>query len=59
MISEGINDNYLPLWFQDAGYDTYYVGKLWNAHSVENYNSPYAKGWTGSVSHPILQQSFP
>ncbi|KAF5005111.1 hypothetical protein FDECE_8431 [Fusarium decemcellulare] len=48
VIAEGINDNYLPHWLQDAGYDTYYVGKLWNAHSIENYDKPYAKGWNGS-----------
>jgi N-acetylglucosamine-6-sulfatase len=33
---------------QDAGYNTYYVGKLFNAHTVDNYASPYPAGWTGS-----------
>lgn len=33
---------------QNAGYNTYYVGKLFNAQRVENYDSPHAAGWTGS-----------
>jgi N-acetylglucosamine-6-sulfatase len=33
---------------QDAGYNTYYSGKLWNAHSVDNYNKPFAGGYNGS-----------
>jgi arylsulfatase A-like enzyme len=28
VVSAGWNDNYLPLWMQDAGYNTYYVGKV-------------------------------
>ncbi|KAF2258996.1 arylsulfatase-like protein [Lojkania enalia] len=48
VVSEGINDNYLPLWLQDAGYNTYYTGKLWNAHNLDNYDSPFARGFNGS-----------
>lgn len=33
---------------QQAGYNTYYTGKLWNAHSVDNYDSPRAQGFNGS-----------
>jgi len=33
---------------QDAGYDTYYVGKLFNAQSTSNYDKPYPRGWNGS-----------
>ncbi|CRL25726.1 Arylsulfatase, plant [Penicillium camemberti] len=40
-IEQGFNDNYLPVWLQNAGYNTYYTGKLMNAHSVENYDNPY------------------
>jgi arylsulfatase A-like enzyme len=29
--------------FQDAGYNTFYTGKLFNAHTVENYDSPHGK----------------
>lgn len=47
-ISQGFNDAYLPVWLQEGGYDTYYVGKLFNAHTVENFASPHAQGWTGS-----------
>lgn len=36
------------MWLQAAGYSTYYVGKLFNAHSVSNYDSPFPGGWTGS-----------
>ncbi|KAI5924219.1 alkaline-phosphatase-like protein [Camillea tinctor] len=47
-VSQGLNDKYLPVWLQEAGYNTYYTGKLFNAHSVDNYDSPHAAGWTGS-----------
>ncbi|KAI1113323.1 arylsulfatase-like protein [Nemania sp. NC0429] len=47
-VSQGLNDKYLPVWLQDVGYNTYYTGKLFNAHSVVTYNSPFAAGWTGS-----------
>ncbi|KAI1452390.1 alkaline-phosphatase-like protein [Annulohypoxylon moriforme] len=47
-VSQGLNENYLPVWLQESGYNTYYTGKLFNAHSVDNYNSPYAAGWTSS-----------
>lgn len=51
-VDEGLNDNYLPVWLQEAGYATYYVGKLFNAHSILNYFAPFANGWTGSVGSP-------
>ncbi|OQE44203.1 hypothetical protein PENCOP_c002G03337 [Penicillium coprophilum] len=47
-IERGFNENYLPVWMQQAGYDTYYTGKLMNGHSLENYNSPYPAGFNGS-----------
>jgi arylsulfatase A-like enzyme len=47
-VSQGFNENYLPLWLQAAGYNTYYVGKLFNAQTITNYDSPHASGWTGS-----------
>ncbi|KAI9155026.1 Arylsulfatase [Paramyrothecium foliicola] len=47
-VKNGHNENYLPLWLQDAGYNTYYTGKMFNAHTIWNYNSPYLKGWNGS-----------
>ena len=47
-MSQGLNGHYLPIWLQEAGYRTYYTGKLFNAHTVENYNEPFPAGWTGS-----------
>ncbi|KAF7523244.1 hypothetical protein G7054_g11829 [Neopestalotiopsis clavispora] len=48
VVDQGVNDDNLFLWMQDAGYQTYYVGKLWNFHAVDNYNKPFAKGFNGS-----------
>ncbi|KAK0713927.1 arylsulfatase-like protein [Lasiosphaeria miniovina] len=47
-IRQGFNNAYLPVWLQQAGYNTYYTGKLFNAHTVENYDAPHAAGWNGS-----------
>ncbi|KAI0022873.1 arylsulfatase [Xylariomycetidae sp. FL0641] len=47
-VEGGFNTNYLPIWMQDAGYNTYHVGKLFNSLSVDNYNKPWPGGWTGS-----------
>ncbi|EPS33769.1 hypothetical protein PDE_08731 [Penicillium oxalicum 114-2] len=47
-VSEGHNDDYLPLWLQEAGYNTYYTGKFLNAHTTSNYNKPYPKGWNST-----------
>ncbi|KIW48420.1 uncharacterized protein PV06_01006 [Exophiala oligosperma] len=48
ILREGINDDYLPLWMQNAGYNTYYTGKLWNHHHIDNYDKPRARGFNGS-----------
>lgn len=48
IVERGINDDYLPLWMQGAGYNTYYTGKLWNFHSVDNYDDPYVRGFNAS-----------
>ncbi|KAF5973854.1 putative arylsulfatase [Fusarium bulbicola] len=47
-VSQGLNENYLPVWLKEAGYNTYYTGKLFNAHTIHNYNSPYPAGWTAT-----------
>ncbi|KAJ6442199.1 arylsulfatase [Purpureocillium lavendulum] len=47
-VAEGLNDKYLPVWLQAAGYNTYYTGKLMNGHTIQTYKAPYAKGWTRS-----------
>jgi hypothetical protein len=48
-VSQGFNDNFLPVWLQEVDYNTYYTGKLFNAHTVQNYDSPHVNGFTGSV----------
>ncbi|KAG6907810.1 hypothetical protein DXG01_007292 [Tephrocybe rancida] len=47
-IEQGFNSNFLPVWLQQAGYETYYTGKLFNGHAVDNYNNPFVAGFTGS-----------
>jgi N-acetylglucosamine-6-sulfatase len=47
-VAQGLNENWLPVWLQKAGYNTYYTGKLFNAHTVQNWNNPRPKGWTSS-----------
>ncbi|EFX06431.1 arylsulfatase [Grosmannia clavigera kw1407] len=47
-VSQGLNEAYLPVWLQQADYNTYYTGKLFNAHTIDNYDSPRPAGWTGS-----------
>ncbi|KAF3765633.1 hypothetical protein M406DRAFT_88476 [Cryphonectria parasitica EP155] len=47
-VSQGLNSNYLPVWLQEAGYNTYYTGKLFNSHTIANYDSPYPAGWTAT-----------
>ncbi|KAJ5156332.1 hypothetical protein N7492_009135 [Penicillium capsulatum] len=47
-VDRGFNDNFLPVWLQEAGYDTYYTGKLFNAHTINNYNQPHVNGFNGS-----------
>lgn len=47
-LSQGLNEKYLPVWLQNEGYNTYYAGKLFNAHTTDNYNTPHAAGWNGS-----------
>lgn len=47
-MERGFNDDYLPVWLQNAGYDTYYTGKLFNGHTTSNYDSPHVAGFTSS-----------
>ncbi|GME32631.1 putative arylsulfatase precursor protein [Neofusicoccum parvum] len=59
-VQEGHNENYLPIWLQDAGYSTYYIGKMMNGLSTSNYNNPYPAGWNGTdfLITPNLYQYF-
>ncbi|PHH61157.1 hypothetical protein CDD81_725 [Ophiocordyceps australis] len=46
-VAEGLNDKYLPIWLQEAGYATYYTGKLLNGVSATAPEKP--RGWTRSA----------
>ena len=47
-VDEGLNRDYLPVWINQAGIRTYYVGKLMNSYGVKNHNSPHPAGWDQS-----------
>ncbi|KAM0257585.1 hypothetical protein ACHAQJ_004285 [Trichoderma viride] len=47
-VQNGYNDHHLALWLQQSGYNTYYAGKLFNAHTIYNYDSPPVSGYTQS-----------
>ncbi|MCJ1307627.1 hypothetical protein MMC25_001274 [Agyrium rufum] len=59
-ISQGLNQAWLPMWLQQAGISTYYVGKLMNSHGITNYNKPFPAGFTGSefLLEPYTYQYF-
>jgi hypothetical protein len=44
-VSQELNENYLPVWLQEAGYRNLYTGRLFNAYLIENYNSHFPAGW--------------
>jgi N-acetylglucosamine-6-sulfatase len=48
-IQNGYNDHHLALWLQNSGYNTYYGGKLFNGHTIDNYDSPQMSGYTDSA----------
>jgi hypothetical protein len=46
---QGLNDNYLAVWLNNLGINTYYVGKFLNHFSQTNLATPAPpKGWTNS-----------
>ncbi|PLN80394.1 Arylsulphatase [Aspergillus taichungensis] len=47
-VERGFNEDWFPVWMQNAGYNTFYTGKLMNAQSVTTYNKPFVKGFNGS-----------
>lgn len=59
-VSQGYTDKHLAYWMQEAGYNTYYSGKLFNHHTTDNYNSPAVQGFTGSdfILDPFTYQYF-
>lgn len=53
-INNGLHEKYLPVWLQEAGYGTYYTGKLMNGFSTSTYNNPYQAGWTDTDCECLL-----
>ncbi|KAG2440647.1 hypothetical protein HYH02_010226 [Chlamydomonas schloesseri] len=54
MMGQDLDHDYLPLWLQGAGYNTYMVGKFLNGFTykaVKKLGCP--KGWT--VADPLIQ----
>ncbi|KAG8157519.1 hypothetical protein KVR01_012561 [Diaporthe batatas] len=47
-IKQGLNSNWLPVWLKAAGYNNYYVGKLFNSHTIANYFLPFPAGFKGT-----------
>jgi arylsulfatase A-like enzyme len=44
-----LNTNYLPVWINESGIRTYYVGKFMNSYTVNNFAMPaHPRGWTES-----------
>jgi len=39
-VKEGLNEDWLPVWLQEAGYNTYYVGKV----CIDGYKVPHGSG---------------
>src|SRR5277367_5330793 len=62
-LSQGLNEDYLPLWLQAAGYNTYYTGKLMNSYSGPYCNQTYPKGFNSSryvsSTFMVFKCSFP
>ncbi|KAJ3289565.1 hypothetical protein HDU79_003919 [Rhizoclosmatium sp. JEL0117] len=58
-LREGMDNEYLPKWLQDAGYSTYYIGKLLNGYGVHNHEQ-IPKGWTDfdALVHPYIYDNF-
>ncbi|KAK1991440.1 alkaline phosphatase-like protein [Colletotrichum falcatum] len=57
-VKNGHDENYMPIWLQDAGYNTFYTGKMFNAHTIWNCDSPHLSDQNSSpnqdrpVNHP-------
>ncbi|KAJ5231749.1 arylsulfatase [Penicillium citrinum] len=55
-VERGFNENYLLVWLQNAGYNTLYTGKLFNSHTIDNYNKSFANGYEGQYTTDILKE---
>ncbi|KAK7038192.1 arylsulfatase [Favolaschia claudopus] len=51
-VSQGLNENYFPIWLSNHGYNTYYTGKFLNGQNKDSYGKNVAhalmKGWTSA-----------
>jgi N-acetylglucosamine-6-sulfatase len=56
-INNGLHEKYLPVWLQEAGYNTYYTGKLMNGFSLTTYNQPYPAGWNDTDCKQSLSRT--
>ncbi|KAF2729206.1 Arylsulphatase [Polyplosphaeria fusca] len=45
-VNNSLNENWVPLWLQEAGINNYYVGKLMNSHTIKNFDKPEPSGFT-------------
>ncbi|KKY17570.1 putative arylsulfatase [Phaeomoniella chlamydospora] len=62
VLAGGFNDNYLPIWLQEAGYRTYYTGKLYNGMHTDLVEKMTARGWTKAdllVGQNVYQYNGP
>jgi N-acetylglucosamine-6-sulfatase len=49
IVRNGFNTDYLPIWLQNHGYDTYYTGKLYNGMDEHLVKENPVQGWTKAV----------
>jgi arylsulfatase A-like enzyme len=54
-VAQGYRRDYLPTWLQEAGYNTYYTGKLMNGNTVKNWQASPVLGFNRSA---ILNDPF-
>ncbi|KAJ7697147.1 hypothetical protein B0H17DRAFT_1130463 [Mycena rosella] len=46
----------ITFWLHEAGYNTYYAGKLMNGHNILNYHRPYANSFNSPACLDINDQ---
>ncbi|KAK7427598.1 hypothetical protein QQZ08_005873 [Neonectria magnoliae] len=52
-VANGYSENHLALWMQQSGYNSYYAGKLFNAHTTDNYNRLWSMAIQARISYSI------
>lgn len=48
-VAQGYRKDWLPSWLQQAGYNTYYTGKLMNGNTVKNWQTSPVQGFNRSA----------